>query len=809
MKLSDDILKLFESNDYLAHIPEAAQAHIKNAETLKEHSLLCLKYFDKIDRLKNIRDKVYKILQKCGCIEAELEYIWNMFRDSIFLHDIGKINPTYQYKRLNNKLFMKMSKELDREADHALLSAYIFMNEYMKETVSSKDQINKSPYIYAFAYCISRHHTYLKNANDFGDSLCKWIDNSVYKHNLNLNKPIFKQTQKLLKDVIKNEAAFYILSRLLYSLIIACDFYATSEYQNGTEIEIETSAPFKGVNDRYRSSKTYQSIENHRTNNKDKKVEISDINQLRSEMFLEAESSLLNNIDKNIFYLEAPTGSGKTNTSINLFLRIIEAASNINNVFYIFPFNTLVEQTKNVFQDYVNLKDMCVINSLTPIAKIEEESYEKAYLNYLAMNYPLVITSHVNLFSALFGTARDQVIGLHQLSNSVIILDEIQSYRIGIWSEFIILLSQYAELLNIKVIIMSATLPRLDMLLEKKTEVVHLINNPTYYYQNHFFKDRVVLDFSMADRRYSLEEIALEVLKYKDRKVLIEFIKKKTAREFYRIITQMDHGDTEAEELTGDDNIDIREKIIDKINRTEKIIIIATQVIEAGIDIDMDIGFKDISLPDSDEQFLGRINRSCRKSGSKAFFFHYDDPSSIYSKNKQSDFRLKYSIDKKEYADMFVKKEFDKIYELVLKDIKSYRNQKNAYNIISIYNDCRELDFKSVEKTMELMEPNYQIYLGYRIERADGEIVDGNAVWEEYKKLYADKEIDYAEKRIKLSGIYSRMALFTYNIISTEEAKCCGDEVGSYIYISNGEDFLEDGKFDRQRLKKYARRPFL
>mgnify|MGYP000169888704 CR=1 FL=1 len=44
-------------------------------------------------------------------------------------------------------------------------------------------------------------------------------------------------------------------------------------------------------------------------------------------------------------------------------------------------------------------------------------------------------------------------------------------------------------------------------------------------------------------------------------------------------------------------------------------ILVATQVIEAGVDIDMDIGFKDISRLDSEEQFMGRINRSGKKDG--------------------------------------------------------------------------------------------------------------------------------------------------------------------------------------------------
>jgi superfamily II DNA or RNA helicase len=64
-------------------------------------------------------------------------------------------------------------------------------------------------------------------------------------------------------------------------------------------------------------------------------------------------------------YLEAPTGAGKTNMAVNLTLRVLEADSRINHIFYIFPFNTLVEQTRETLQPFFG-NQLAVINSLTP-----------------------------------------------------------------------------------------------------------------------------------------------------------------------------------------------------------------------------------------------------------------------------------------------------------------------------------------------------------------------------------------------------------------------------------------------------------
>ena len=66
----------------------------------------------------------------------------------------------------------------------------------------------------------------------------------------------------------------------------------------------------------------------------------------------------------------------------------------------------------------------------------------------------------------------------------------------------------------------------------------------------------------------------------------------------------------------------------------------ATQVIEAGVDIDMDLGLKDISLIESEEQFMGRINRNSIKQG-KVYFFNYDDTKEIYRGDLRVEFNIK------------------------------------------------------------------------------------------------------------------------------------------------------------------------
>lgn len=251
------------------------------------------------------------------------------------------------------------------------------------------------------------------------------------------------------------------------------------------------------------------------------------------------------------------------------------------------------------------------------------EYYKKALLNREFLNYPMILTTHVTIFKYLFGTAKEELFPLHQLANSVVVLDEIQSYKNLIWGEIITFLSCYAKLLNIKIIIMSATLPNLDKLSISKADTIKLIQNREKYFENPIFKNRVKVDYSLLESENITDDLYEHVKKqsYSDKKILLEFISKNSAYNFYNKLKEDEEIFCDVELMSGDDNIGERDRIIKKVKSINSIILVATQVVEAGVDIDMDIGYKNISMLDSEEQFLGRINRSCKKDECTVYFF--------------------------------------------------------------------------------------------------------------------------------------------------------------------------------------------
>lgn len=846
---------ILDHNKIYAHVAEGRK------ETLQEHSELSTFYLEKIIKIKqldNILSNFQNILLK-NISDKSKKIYWDMFYNAIRMHDVGKINCNYQYKKMNNREF-KNAKGLEcNNTKHSMLSALIYMNYYynkLKKHAEKQDISILIMFLQLNAYVISKHHGGLDKFNEFKDKMLGngyegnllytdqiyifqeiYTDPIVFSQNKNILDMMFKITNDSLINIEnENEQTsfyIYIYVRFLTSMLLSCDYYATSHFINQKEVtnfgQINDIDKFYEV---FKNTQIYKGIRQYEDKKYMKNNDfegINDINVMRNELFLDAEYSLLKNIDKNIFYLEAPTGSGKSNVSFNLAFRILEKSKAINKIFYVYPFNTLIEQnieTLNKIFGNNNVKEeIAVINSIVPIKtkqnldnnedgdviNKENRDYVISLLDRQFLHYPIVLTTHVSIFNYLFGTSKENLFPLVQIANSVIVLDEIQSYRNDIWKEIITFLKSYSEILNIKIIIMSATLPNLDKLVDTKVNTIKLIENRQKYFENKIFKNRVKLDFSLLDLEDNTFDAVFEHLLGNCEKdninILIEFINKRTAMDFFKKINEYkllnrEEFNKQVRLITGDDNSIERNKIIDEIKNNKNIILVATQVIEAGVDIDMDIGYKDISMLDSEEQFLGRINRSCKaKDGGIVHFFNLDNASKIYLKDIRKEKSI--TLISEQIRNILISKDFDTYYDYVLDYLKKQANKNTDKNFKKFICDyISKLDFDEAEKRMKLIDENYEysIFLNRNITLSDGTILNGEKIWNDYIKLLQNNILDYAEKKIKLSEMRSKLSHFIYKV-KNNDFNYEGN-VGDLYYISDGDSYFRDGKFDRERFNK-------
>lgn len=583
----------------------AHRADGKNSEILTTHLELTMKYFKKIYEDKNLKIVFDKLADKFLGENESIKKFWNeMIVNTIYMHDIGKLNINFQIDKMKNEIFKRVP--LYQSKRHSDLSARIYLDYFGKKLLDlySENKVDDEiafkclVFIVINYYIISKHHSSIKSLReDFYKEggiaatpekfkeLLEEVNN--YCPNLKIlikdNAELFGVLESLNKENWSNSIEtkdwesvdYYIYTKLLYSLLVSSDFYATSEYSSGKPIEsLNLLTNIDEYISVFNNTDIYKGIKLHQETGKI--FSKDNINYYRSEMFLEAEQNLGKNIKENILFLEAPTGSGKTITSINLALKLLEKNRELNKIFYIFPFNTLVEQTnvslREIFQGSFLEENISVINSITPIKEVENEDgrdqidYERSLLNRQFIHSPIVLTTHVHFFENLFGIDRESSFALPHLANSVVIMDEIQSYKNKIWKEIIIFLKKYAEILNIKIIIMSATLPNLSFLLNSEAQIPSLVINKEKYYRNPIFKDRVSLDFSLLEKEYEKEELFDQIEKiilekYRDKKVVVEFIKKSSAFDFYkRLVEKNEDSKEDIFLITGDDNKAERKK---------------------------------------------------------------------------------------------------------------------------------------------------------------------------------------------------------------------------------------------------------
>jgi len=819
-------------------------AHTKEGspeESVIEHTELCQKYFIRLVEQKGIAELFVKFeeLYFTDFSQAAIELFEMMLVNIISFHDVGKMNPLFQIKKMGHCWKTNIIPE-DKNigSKHSIISSLVYLQYFLPKVNQLPEKHEKEilkDFAYIHSYIIARHHGGL---NEFWKYLIgflqdepdnkgwrakEWLEN--WEREVNHNEEPLKLIRRLgyienrLNETEAEQKRFlFIYVRLLHSLLVVADYYATSEYMNGIETKkFGEISEFEEIYRIYQNTEVMKRIRRYEKDvypmGKQHLEKQKDINVLRTEIFLEAEKSLQRNIGQFIYYLEAPTGSGKSNTAINLSLQLLQEDKRLKKIFYIYPFNTLIEQNiaslSKVFGHREEIMaQFAVVNSLEPMKEQEKDEelseqqiYQKTLLDRQFLNYPIILSTHIALFNTMFGQNKENLFGFHQLCNSVIILDEIQSYKNEIWSEIIRFFKSYARLLNIKVIIMSATLPNLELLTDYQAGAVPLILDRNKYFNHPLFCNRVAVNYDLLQKKITLEILADHVCRQagSGKKILIEFIRKKSAYEFHDIIFASAPDEIKVLLMTGDSSVLERKEVIQKVENLDSVILVATQVVEAGVDIDMDIGYKNISKLDSEEQFMGRINRSCKKDGI-VYFFDLDPLGGIYKGDLRSE--REYTLMNETMREILLSKNYDLYYKSILAGLKNRGNLWNENNIDQFFCETvGKLNFPEVERRMQLIENRQMIsiYLARCIETVDGEMIDGRKLWEEYVELLQNCEMQYAEKAVKLFRIRSLMNGFIYELNRGRQFPYT-DQIGDIFYIEDGEEYFENGILNRKKL---------
>ncbi|MDR1820726.1 MAG: CRISPR-associated helicase Cas3' [Methanobrevibacter sp.] len=640
-KINDDNINIW------AHTNEPLGDHISKTKII-------------FDRIKNqdILINFHEYFSNNDFINLSFEDFEKYVYKMIDFHDIAKISFNFQINKLNNNITSKLKKYgLDGhinqiESRHSYISSLLFTSHLLNNGIFNDN--NNNLILLLLSYIIYGHHTNLKDIlNEYEFSYD--LDNNylgtfyLFSEYISEKKSFKKEYQRLqdnLHDLLKknHDSKISFFYSYIYSLFVTSDVIASSySYKTIDEVKIKAENWNNRIGKKlkYKMNKKFfelcynkfcevtspdELLSNTEISN------LGNINDLRTEMLKESsltiKKSLKSDKNKRIFYLNMPTGGGKTNTSMKLALDILEK-TDVNRIIYAMPFINIIEQNYDVIKDNFNLNE-----SNGEIRKIyhgtesifsEESDDNKSEIIWKDnfFDYPIICTTFVSIFNCLIRSKKSSKYNLASLANSVIILDEVQSLPLKNWTSLYYLINGISINYNIYFIIMSATLPNFnDLKLNKDVhfsyDIVNLITEPMKYFSHNLF-DRTEIKNGLVelniedDNIHYFEEILEENFEKGYNKCLITLNTIKSSRLVYdELFNLREKYGFEIDLLNSTILTSEKKKIIHKINNmdNDRYILVSTQSIEAGVDVSFDFVIRDFSPLDSIEQIRGRCNRS-------------------------------------------------------------------------------------------------------------------------------------------------------------------------------------------------------
>lgn len=350
-------------------------------------------------------------------------------------------------------------------------------------------------------------------------------------------------------------------------------------------------------------------------------------------------------LEQRLFSLTAPTGAGKTLAGLAaafcLRERLVEERGTPPRIIYALPFTSIIDQAFAVGEDV-----LCTALKLPPDAlptSLILKHHHLADLSYLrspdeaespldealllieSWQSEVVVTTFVQFFHTLVGYENRMLKKFHRMRGAVVILDEVQNIPVEYWPLVEESLKQACSHLDMRVILMTATRPEWF----EPEEVWELAGDPEAVRRRFAALNRVRL---MVDTTpCTVEEAAAAFLEQYQQGmsylVVLNTIRSSVA--FYSLLREAWGSDVPIYYLST--NIVPAERqrriaeIRDSLAKGEKPVVVSTQVVEAGVDLDFDVVWRDLGPVDAVVQVAGRCNRHFRRKQGDVRLVHLVD----------------------------------------------------------------------------------------------------------------------------------------------------------------------------------------
>ncbi|MBN1578402.1 MAG: CRISPR-associated endonuclease Cas3'' [Chitinispirillaceae bacterium] len=507
------------------------------------------------------------------------------------MHDSGKSTERWQ-EYLNKKSgYGQADAHLEGKpntVDHSTPSAKL-----------AEELLGKCPGRF-LAYCIAGHHAGLPNWSNegpHGQSSLSYRFSKTDTSGISEEVKIIAKTERpggfpWAFDGKCLDLPLWI--RMLFSCLVDADYLDTEKY-----MEIEKS----NKRGDYLTLKELLPFFNTHMAEVTQNAQKTNVNELRNGILSDCRKAA--KMQPGIFSLTVPTGGGKTLSSLAFALEHA-VTFGMDRVIYVIPYTSILEQNADVFRKA--LGDEQVVEHHSNID--EDGSTIKSCLAAENWDAPIIVTTSVQFFESLFAAKPGRCRKLHNIANSVVVLDEAQLIPV----EYLYPVIQTIDLLqrnyNVTFVISTATQPALECRVDFKEfkglppgSIREIISDvPKLYRELKRVDVELPTDYQTAR---TLDDIKNDLLR--DPAVLCVVSDRKSCRDLYQL---MPSGTYHLSALMcGQHRSDIIEEIKQKLADGTPIRVISTQLVEAGVDLDFPVVYRALAGLDSIAQAAGRCNR--------------------------------------------------------------------------------------------------------------------------------------------------------------------------------------------------------
>jgi CRISPR-associated endonuclease/helicase Cas3 len=551
-------------------------------------------WHDLVGHLQRTAVRAQKNGAKFGAGElANLAALW---------HDIGKFNPDFQ-KYLGDCEKAKHEESIPpgRGTPHAIYGAML-----------------ASDSLQALAAIIYGHHAGLPNASKLKEAVKVPEVREKYENILPVAREEIEgmglqgDIRSFFSDPPRDELQMEALQRMLFSALVDADFL-------DTETHFDPEVPeFRGSN--IDPKQLWEGFQQDQDEFLAYAGERTVVNEVREEVYhfcVEAAER-----PQGVYRLSVPTGGGKTRSGLGFALRHA-VEHDLDRVIFAVPYTSIIEQTASVYRGiFEELGESAVLEHHSAVSREnvssgerQDEPWTRARLATQNWDAPLVVTTTVQLFESLFANRTSRCRKLHNLCRTVIVLDEVQTLPVGLLWPTVSMLQELVRRYGVTVVLCTATQPALDetsKYLEGFTSVEDIV--PTERAADHFQTLRRV-EYEIPSEPWSWEEVARRLLEAAPNKQAMVILN--TRKDALAVLDELKgepvlHLSTL---LCGAHRRVVLEEVRRRLDEGEPCLLIATQVVEAGVDLDFPVVFRALGPLDRIVQAAGRCNREGKLDG--------------------------------------------------------------------------------------------------------------------------------------------------------------------------------------------------